>query len=230
MTERFEPISVPQIYIGNNIKVPKCCEGEPRMIIKSSCCPNDYSNIKDMAIVFVDDKDDLLKTKDTNEETTALTVFSFGSYNFINKTPISVPQILDPNTFISISGLSTISKKGFSNPTKTGFIKYKAHLKRAVKVDVSVSGLIQIGSSGLLFSVIKVETPSISTTEGELVDFGFTNTLTGGIMTFAGSIIFKNVKHGDYFAIVVKNDGSFSSIFVPVSVVISFVTLPKGTD
>lgn len=123
---------------------------------------------------------------------------SFGSY-YLDNNNIFESTLLPPGSFV-ISDLSTFSKKGFSN-SKSGFIKYKSHKTADIKIDVSVN-LIMVSTVRLLkLSIIKTESPSISFNSA--VVFG--KIFQPNQQTFSGQFIFKNVKHGDYFAIVMTN-------------------------
>lgn len=228
MIKKFDrPISAPQVNVGNNVNVPDCCKNEPRLVIKSSCCPNEYSKIENSAIVFVDDKDDLLKTKDTKGNTTSLTYDSFGSYNYINPNSILTLTLLPQNATLTISELSTISKKDFTNPFN-GYIKYKSHLKRAIKVDISILIVTGVGLTGNIFAIVtKSDTPTIPT-GGESITFA--KTFITGTQTLSGSVIFKNVEHGDYFSVsIINNSGAAASMMI-LSTSVCLSSLPKGTD
>lgn len=136
---------------------------------------------------------------------------AFGSYVLPIINPAqTLPLDIGANQTFVLSDWRTISKKNFSNPEINGFIKYKGP---KTNIRVSVSGSMSlIFETHLNISIVKSNHPSIG---NEIIPIAAVIKSPGqaGVssFSFSGSTIFKRVKHGDYFAIIITNRNPFPS-------------------
>src|SRR5438067_1657425 len=125
-------IEAERISVGLNIQTPKCIDDQPILLIKESCSDN-FGKPVDSVIIFVDEKDKFLKTKDMHGEITAVTSSPFGSYIIMPPFEMIGSITLQVGSdSVVVPSWSGVGRKKFAEPTNTGFIKYKSHLKRAV--------------------------------------------------------------------------------------------------
>lgn len=223
-------LSVPVETFSVPIITPKVSTDELHVgtIEVSKSHVNRIPNSND-TLVFVDDKDDLLKTKDTTGATNALTSLAFGSYIFINPNPgFGIVVEIAGGVTLPIKGFTTISKKEFSDPDENGSIRYKSSLKRAVRVSANINTRISflVAPSLTTFAIVKSENSFLDSQE-----IAFTQAPLGILDNFAqfsGDVIFKKVKQGDNFTLVLKTTtGILLSLY---SANLTLVSLPKGKD